>query len=78
MSTNDRYFGIVCQAIKDFDTNAVDAGTTYWFTATDIAVSGGVSQPTARKYIAVLVEQGFVFRSGTKNMPIFAVVKGVD
>lgn len=78
MSTIDRYFGIVCEAIKDFDRDAIEAGTTYWFTVGDIAKRAGVSHPTARKYINALVSQEFVHRAGVKQMPIFAVMKGVD
>lgn len=77
MSTNERYGMAVWQAINEFDKNALEQGTTYWFTVGDIAVGGGVSKPTARKYINALVEQGFVARAGTRKMPIFAAVKEV-
>lgn len=75
MSTNERYFGLVCAAINEFDKEAVLFGSSYWFVASVIAERAGVSVPTTRKYLARLVDDGHVFKSGTKRMPIYAVVK---
>lgn len=75
MSTSERYGSEIWRAVLDRDLEALTSGTSYWFTAREIASRGGVSTPTARKYLALLVERGLVARAGTKNMPIYALVK---
>jgi len=72
MSTKQRYGNDVWAAICAYDKEAIEEGRSYWFTAPQIARRGGVSAPTARKYLAVLIEQGYVAQVGGNRSTVYA------
>jgi len=77
VSTKERYGTIVWEAVIAYEKYARKEGISRWFTVTDIAVAGEVSQPTARKYLSILVDEGHVWRAGTKRMPVYMMADSI-
>jgi DNA-binding IclR family transcriptional regulator len=56
MSTSERYRSIVGGALFDVSRNH-HTGAHLWATVGEVANQAGVSRPTARKYLDILVSQ---------------------
>lgn len=59
MSTKERFGTLVWDAARVVQRH-VAAQAGYGFAVGEVAAQAGVSKPTARKYLALLVEQGYV------------------
>lgn len=76
MSTTERYGTEVWQAIIGLDSDALAKGSSYWFSTAQIAERGGVTKPTARKYLKALIDSGHVAKIGPKHSPLYTLEKG--
>lgn len=77
MSTVERYGTEVWQAILGLDADAIAEGATYWFSCSQVAKRGGVSVPTARKYLRALCASGHVAKIGNNKTTLYALVKEI-
>jgi response regulator of citrate/malate metabolism len=68
MSTKERYGNAVFEALSQNTFQLADM-YTQWATVGEVAESAGVSKPTAKKYLDLLVEMGRVsaMKFGTRT-----------